>query len=183
LTTDRSRDRARDGSLPPWLWTPLVLVVDFVTKRLVLSHEDALRGRIEFIGDFARFIYVRNSGSAMGLFPVGRLALIGVSLLASFFIIYLYRTTDPRLRLRLAAMAAILGGALGNLVDRIFYGGHVVDFIDLGFGPHRFYTFNVADIGVSIGGLILFLCILLEGRCGNATVAPDEAMTSDSDSP
>ena len=119
----------------------------------------------------------------MGLFPVGRLALIGVSLLASLFIVYLYRTTDPRLRLRLAAMAAILGGALGNLVDRIFYGGHVVDFIDLGFGSHRFYTFNVADIGVSIGGLILFLCILLEGRRGNAPAAPDEAMAPDSDAP
>ena len=61
-------------------------------------------------------------------------------------------------------MAAILGGAMGNLVDRIFYGGHVVDFIDVGIGTHRFYTFNVADMGVSVGGVVLFLCILLDGR-------------------
>jgi signal peptidase II len=149
------------------MWALLVFVIDFISKRLVLTHEVALRARIDVIGDLVRFIYVRNSGSAMGLFPVGRLVLIGVSLLASVFIIYLYRTTDPRQRVRLGAMGAILGGALGNLVDRVFYAGQVVDFIDVGLGTHRFYTFNVADIGVSVGGAILFLCILFEGRGRN----------------
>ena len=51
---------------------------------------------------------------------------------------------------------------MGNLIDRIFYDGRVVDFIDVGIGTNRFYTFNVADIGVTIGGALLFLCILLE---------------------
>jgi signal peptidase II len=148
----------------PWLWAPLVLVVDFVTKRLVLRHEDALRAKIEVLGEFARFIYVRNPGSAMGLFPVGRWALVGISLAAAVFIVWLYRTTPEHRRVRRAAMAAILGGALGNLIDRVFYGGLVVDFIDLGVGQSRFYTFNVADIGVSVGGAVLFLCLLLEGR-------------------
>ncbi len=148
----------------PWLWALLVFVVDYVSKRLVLANEGALRAKIEIIGEFVRFIYVRNPGSAMGLFPVGRWGLVGISILASFFIMYLYATTDQRLRVRLAAMGAILGGALGNLVDRIFYDGLVVDLIDVGFGTSRFYTFNVADIGVSVGGAILFLCILLEGR-------------------
>jgi len=147
----------------PWVWTPLIFVVDFISKRLVLANEMELRGQVQIIGDFLRFIYVRNSGSAMGLFPVGRSVLIGVSLLASVFIVYLYRTTEPHLRVRLGAMAAILGGALGNLWDRIFYDGRVVDFIDVGLSGHRFYTFNVADIGVTVGGTILFLCILLEG--------------------
>jgi len=59
-------------------------------------------------------------------------------------------------------MSAILGGAVGNLIDRIFYDGRVVDFIDVGIGTHRFYTFNVADIGVTVGGTLLFLCILME---------------------
>jgi len=148
----------------PWLWAPLVLVVDFVTKRLVLANEDVLRAKVNVLGDLARFIYVRNPGSAMGLFPVGRWALVGVSLAAVGFIAWLYRTTPEHLRVRRAAMAAILGGALGNLIDRVFYGGLVVDFIDLGVGAHRFYTFNVADIGVSVGGALLFLCLLLDGR-------------------
>jgi signal peptidase II len=151
-------------SLSPWLWAPLVFILDFVTKRAVLANEEALRSKIPVIGDFLRFIYVRNSGSAMGLFPVGRMVLVGVSLAASIFLIYLYRTTDPALKIRRGAMAAILGGAVGNLVDRVFYGGHVVDFIDVGIGTHRFYTFNVADMGVTVGGTLLFLCILFDGR-------------------
>jgi len=150
--------------LPPWLWAPVVFILDFITKRMVLANETALRAKISVIGDFVRFVYVRNPGSAMGLFPVGRAFLVGISVAASVFLVFLYRTTDPRLKIRRAAMAAILGGAMGNLIDRIFYGGHVVDFIDVGFGTHRFYTFNVADMGVSVGGVVLFLCILLDGR-------------------
>lgn len=150
--------------LKPWVWAPLVLILDFTSKRAVLANESALRAKISVIGDFARFIYVRNPGSAMGLFPVGRYVLVGISVLASLFLIYLYRTTDPGLKVRRGAMAAILGGAVGNLIDRIFYNGHVVDFIDLGIGAHRFYTFNVADVGVTVGGTLLFLCILMDGR-------------------
>ncbi len=166
---------------PPWLWAPLVLVVDFITKRLVLANEAALRARVEVIGDFLRFVYVRNPGSAMGLFPVGRVFLVTVSFAATIFLVYLYRTADPQLRVRKAAMAGILGGALGNLIDRVFYGGFVVDFIDVGLGTSRFYTFNIADVGVSIGGAILFLCILLEGR--NAGSSSDDEIMVEPESP
>lgn len=152
----------------PWLLTPLIVVADFLTKRWVLANEEALRGKIRVLGGFLRFIYVRNPGSAMGLFPVGREFLVAVSLLSGAFLVYLYRSTAAELRLRRAAMACILGGAVGNLIDRLFYGGMVVDFIDVGVGAHRFYTFNVADIGVTIGGVILFLCLMLEGRRGHA---------------
>lgn len=152
----------------PWFWAPLVLVVDFVTKRLVLANVGALQGRVDVIGDFARFIYVRNPGSAMGLFPIGRWALVVISAAAAVFLAWLYVTSRPRNPLRLSAMAAIFGGALGNLVDRVFYGGLVVDFIDLGIGDHRFYTFNVADIGVSLGGVVLFLSLMREGKPASA---------------
>ncbi|MCP4293518.1 MAG: signal peptidase II [bacterium] len=170
---------------PPWIWAVLVLVTDFVSKRLVLANETMLRGRMEVLGDFLRFVYVRNPGSAMGLFPVGRVFLVTVSFAASIFLIYLYRTTDPTLRWRKAAMAAILGGAVGNLIDRVFYNGLVVDFIDVGLGMKRFYTFNIADVGVSIGGAILFLCILLEGRqkseLSEASVVSGEDSSAPSD--
>jgi signal peptidase II len=160
--------------LRPWLWAPFILVLDFVTKRMVLANEAALRGKIEILGDFLRFIYVRNPGSAMGLFPVGRVVLIGVSLLASVFLVWLYKTTESKLVVRRSAMAAILGGAVGNLIDRIFYGGLVVDFIDVGIGTSRFYTFNIADAGVSVGGALLFLCILLDGRKSDDRIPPDD---------
>lgn len=166
----------------PWFWAPLVLVVDLVTKRLVLANVGALQGRIEFIGDFARFIYVRNPGSAMGLFPIGRWALVAISAAAAVFLAWLYVTSRPRNPVRLGAMAAIFGGAIGNLIDRVFYGGLVVDFIDLGIGTHRFYTFNVADIGVSLGGVVLFLSLMREGKPTNdapATDAPAAAPAAD----
>lgn len=163
----------------PWVWAPLVLVVDFVTKRLVLDNVEALRARIEVIGDFARFVYVRNPGSAMGLFPVGRWVLVAVSAAAVVFLAYLYVTSRPRRPVRLGAMAAILGGALGNLIDRVFYDGLVVDFIDLGIGSRRFYTFNVADIGVSIGGLVLFLSLLRDERAPAAAAEPVAAPPAD----
>jgi signal peptidase II len=159
----------------PWFWAPLVLVVDFVSKRLVLANVETLRGHVEVIGDFARFIYVRNPGAAMGLFPIGRWVLVGISFAAAVFLAYLYLTSRPRRPFRLGAMAAIFGGALGNLIDRVFYNGLVVDFIDLGLGAHRFYTFNVADIGVSLGGLALFLSVLREDRAGGSVGEPSAA--------
>ena len=169
---------------PAWVWVPLVLVIDFVSKRFVLANEEALRAKIQILGELLRFSYVRNPGSAMGLFPVGRTVLVSISILASLFLIYLYRTTDPALRLRRSAMAAILGGALGNLVDRIFYNGLVVDFIDVGIGTHRFYTFNVADMGVTVGGTLLFLCLLLEGfRDNGEDKAAVEAGVGELDEP
>jgi signal peptidase II len=154
--------RPRLGALhlrSPWLLAPLVLVADFASKRLVLAAADRLARPVEILGDVARFAYVRNPGAAMGLPLGGRGFLIGVSLLAGAVLTALYRRTDPQQRLRRCALAAILGGALGNLVDRVFYGGLVVDFIDLGFGAHRFYTFNVADMGVTLGGAALFLSL------------------------
>jgi signal peptidase II len=151
-------------TLPPWLWTAAVLAADFLTKRLVLAHAADLQPHREVIGDLARLTYVRNAGAAMGIFDGGRGLLIAVSALTSLFLVLLYARSGPVQRGRRAALAAILGGALGNLVDRIFYGGRVVDFIDLGFGPHRFYTFNVADMGVTLGGAALFLILVAESR-------------------
>lgn len=151
-------------TLPPWLWTAAVLAADFLTKRLVLAHAADLQPHREVIGDLARLSYVRNAGAAMGIFDGGRGLLIAVSALTSAFLVFLYARSGPTQRARRAALAAILGGALGNLVDRVFYGGRVVDFIDLGFGPHRFYTFNVADMGVTLGGAALFLILVAESR-------------------
>ena len=61
----------------------------------MLANETALRAKVEVIGEFLRFVYVRNPGSAMGLFPVGRAVLVQSAWLASVFLVFLYRTTDP----------------------------------------------------------------------------------------
>jgi signal peptidase II len=161
--------------LPSWLWAPVILLFDFLSKRIVLAHVPAFESRINVLGNLVRFAYVRNAGSAMGLFPASRLTLIVVSCLASLLLVVLYLRSDPRQRVRRGALAAILGGALGNLIDRLFYGGLVVDFIDLGLGSHRFYTFNVADMGVTLGGFVLFLHLLREARHGPRGVIEEAA--------
>lgn len=153
---------SRDRVPPLWLWAPAVLAVDFLTKRLVLDHADALLGKVRVVGDLVRLTYVRNPGAAMGLFHGGRPVLIAVSVVSSFLLFYLYVRTAAVHRWRRGALAAILGGAVGNLVDRIFYGGAVVDFVDIGVGVHRFYTFNVADMGVTLGGAVLVVSLLRE---------------------
>lgn len=160
----------------PWLIAAVLLVIDFVSKRLVLAHADALRfDRVEILGSLLRFAYVRNPGAAMGLFPVNRWTLVTASVLASVFLVSVLVTTRVRQRLRRAAMGMILGGALGNLIDRVFYGGLVVDFVDIGIGTHRFYTFNVADIGVTVGGALFFLSLLGEEYHGRRPAAGAES--------
>jgi len=149
--------------LEAWLAAAFILVTDFVTKRLVLANIDTLRfDRVEVLGDFFRLAYVRNPGAAMGLTPFGRWVLVGISIAAAILLVWFLVATEPRMRWRRLAMGLILGGALGNLIDRVFYDGLVVDFLDFGIGVHRFWTFNVADIGVTCGGTLLLLCLLGE---------------------
>ena len=77
----------------PWIWAPLILAVDFVTKRIVLANVDVLLSKVDLIGDLARLTYVRNSGAAMGLFPSSRITLIIVSVIASvLFSVFYLRT-------------------------------------------------------------------------------------------
>ncbi|MDY0109720.1 MAG: signal peptidase II [Candidatus Krumholzibacteria bacterium] len=153
----------------PWLWAAGIWLVDFVTKRLVLAHADTLRyERVEVLGDFFRLIYVRNPGAAMGLSPFGRWTLVAISAGAVVMLCWFLAVTPAGLRWRRLAMGWVLGGALGNLVDRVFYDGLVVDFLDFGLGAHRFWAFNVADMGVTCGGLLLMASLLVkDGREGH----------------
>jgi len=127
------------------------------------------------IGDFLRITFIENPGMAFGIDVGGKLFLTVFSIAASIGIfIYLFKIRQEALVIRLA-LALILGGAIGNLIDRVFYGvifgegslfyGKVVDFIDvdffnidfLGYHINRFPVFNVADSSVSIGVVMLLL--------------------------
>lgn len=139
--------------------TLIVLTLDQITKHLFWNH-----GRnFEVIGDFFRITLVKNSGAAFGMFQDGRIFLIASSALASLFIIFLVqRLTDEELHKRIF-LGMILGGALGNLVDRI-YPGQVIDFIDMGIGAYRWPVYNLADTAVTIGGLLLILSFSAKKR-------------------
>ncbi len=127
------------------------------------------------LGEFLRLTYIENPGMAFGIELGGKSFFAVISILASGLILYyMYRVRHERLGFRIA-LAMILGGALGNLVDRVFYGvlfdqaplfyGKVVDFIDVDFFNinlgfyhfHRWPVFNVADACVTIGVILVFI--------------------------
>lgn len=163
-----------------------LVVADQVTKLIVKGlaipslgiHWAGMRygSSIPVLGDFLRWTYIENSGMAFGIDPGGGKLFFSVfSIIASIAIlIYLYKARNESLVLRLP-LALILGGAIGNLIDRMFYGlffdggalftGRVVDFIDVDFfdinflGIHitRWPVFNIADASVTIGVLLLLI--------------------------
>jgi signal peptidase II len=163
----------------------LIIVVDQVTKLLVKGvHLPALGIRwegmtygesIPVLGDFFRLTYIENPGMAFGIDVGGKLFFSLFSVAASVAILlYIIHVRTSPIPFRLA-LAMILGGAVGNLIDRVFYGvlygdaplffGRVVDFFDvdffdLSFGTYdlsRWPVFNVADASVTIGVLLVLL--------------------------
>ena len=139
------------------LWyAALVVVVDQVCKYLVRHNLD-LHTTHRVLGDFFRLTYVENSGIVFGIKVGGALPLFTVlSLVATILILYYFiRERGNHASVRIS-LALILGGAVGNLIDRIIF-GRVVDFFDFGIGQYRFFVFNIADSAVTVGVIIFLL--------------------------
>jgi signal peptidase II len=133
-----------------------LLAVDLVSKAWIQGNF-LLGQSTELFGEWVRLTYLLNPGAAFGL-HVGvwsRAVFATLAIVAVFVIALIVRDTPPGDRLRLSALALILGGALGNLVDRLRAHGAVVDFLDVGFGSFRWPVFNVADVGVTTGAVLL----------------------------
>lgn len=125
-----------------------VLALDQITKYVI--RESMFRGQsIDVLGSFFSLTYVQNNGAAFGLELGGRWSFIAVTILVAAFILFYYARSE-RTRTARWALALILGGALGNLVDRVWIGA-VVDFLHFSLGSFSYPIFNVADIGVSVG--------------------------------
>lgn len=128
----------------------VVFVLDRLTKEAV-GRSLAIGGSIEVAGPWVRITHVRNSGAAFGLLPERTTLLALLSVAAVVAIVYYYRRLAADSPLIAATLGMQLGGAFGNLVDRVA-SGSVVDFIDVGLpdGP-RFWAFNVADASIVVG--------------------------------
>ncbi len=134
-----------------------VLVVDCATKAAAVACLQPPYTPHRILGDAVRLTLVYNRLGVMGLpvGPYGRWLLIGVTLAVLAVLGSMVRAAGPRDRLRVVALAAIVGGACGNLVDRVASGRGVVDFIDVGTAAWRFWTFNVADAAIDVGVVLL----------------------------
>ncbi len=130
----------------------VVLLLDQITK-FAARHELLVEIPVEVIGDFFRITLRYNFGAAFSLGWGGPLFLSVFTALACIFLVrYMFKITD---RKQVLWLGVILGGAVGNLADRIAM-GKVTDFIDIGLTVKRWPTFNVADIAICIGGIAVF---------------------------
>lgn len=151
-----------------WLWlTALVIVLDQASKLLV-DHSMALFESIQLI-TFFQLTYVRNTGAAFSFLAQAggwqRWFFISLSLTASIAISFWLHKMPKDRPWEAAAWALVLGGALGNLIDRIAY-GYVIDFLDAYYQHWHFPAFNVADSAITIGVVILLADVVLAARRG-----------------
>jgi signal peptidase II len=126
-----------------------VVVLDQWTKRLATEHL-AYGPPVRLVGELLSLTYTRNSGIAFGLLAGGRFPLYVFSIVAAAAVIVLFMRHAQLTVARHLSLALILGGAVGNLIDRVTT-GEVVDFILLAWRGHDFPVFNLADIAVTSG--------------------------------
>ena len=152
-----------EGHKPLYLLLSLtVVVLDQWTKWLVESRLID-HGPVVVVPGFLNFIYVENTGVAFGMFAAHGsswgwmiLALLGIAALT--LVGFVFWRTPPTDRILLTALALIMGGAVGNLIDRIANKA-VTDFIDAYFRNYHWHTFNVADSAITIGICLMALDI------------------------
>jgi len=154
------RSRAR----PRWLLflglAVGVLVVDQAVKAWIVAGF-AVGSPVDIVGDYLRIAIVHNTGALFGMFR-DQAPLFAAFSVAVIGIIVWYQALVGSNPLLAVALGLLLGGAVGNFVDRIRL-GYVVDFVDMGIGGWRFYTYNVADSAITVAILLLLLVALVPG--------------------
>lgn len=137
-----------------------VIALDQLTKAMVQARME-LHQSIPVVDGFFALTYVRNTGAAFGILA-GRMAelrvpfLLAVSVLALGVLLWFVRTLPAQRRALIAACGGVLGGAIGNMIDRGAY-GEVIDFLDVYVGAYHWPAFNVADAAITIGVVVLCL--------------------------
>lgn len=155
-----------------------ILAGDFVSKRMA-EAQLTLHQPVPVLGDVLRWTLTYNTGAAMNM-SLGGWSRLAFSLLAMVMIgiiIRMWRSLPPASTWLAASLGLISAGAAGNLLDRLRSARGVVDFIDVGIGDSRFWTFNVADSGVTVGAVILAIITWAEPEEAARTAAPAAAAT------
>ena len=163
----RTRPYGESSHASIWLWLGwalVILVADQVTKTLIL---DSYRlGDATTITSFFNIVRAHNTGAAFSFLAQAggwqRWLFTGFGLVAALFILWQLRA-HPGQKLFSFALASILGGAVGNVIDRMVH-GYVVDFLDFYWASSHFPAFNIADAGISVGAALLILDELLRVR-------------------
>ncbi|MBT3065862.1 signal peptidase II [Rhodoferax sp. U11-2br] len=159
--------KSGSSSWLPWLaWSLVVILVDQFTKVLVLGYYQL--GDSHPVTSFFNLVRVHNHGAAFSFLASSggwqRWLFTGIGIGAAVLIIWLLKS-HPGQKLFAFALASILGGALGNVIDRLLH-GYVVDFLDFYWKNWHFPAFNIADSAITLGAICLILDELLRVRRG-----------------
>jgi signal peptidase II len=162
--TERRRWFALQSGASNWLWLGVaVIVLDQWTKSLVVERFDEFRGVV--LLPVLEIMRLHNEGAAFSFLSAAggwqRWVFIGLGVVVSAGILIWLRRLPKGQSLLAAGLSLILGGALGNVIDRVLL-GHVIDFIRVHYEDHYFPAFNVADTAISIGAALIILDNLLE---------------------
>jgi signal peptidase II len=168
MTTDLTPiTPAHSNKLLPWLGIALlVMVLDQITKLLIIGH--FAEGASQYITSFFNLVRWHNKGAAFSFLANSsgwqRWFFCALGSIASLFIVWMLKRADQSTQSR-SALALILGGAVGNVIDRFAY-GYVVDFIQVHANGWHFPAFNVADSAISVGAALLILEEVMRLRRG-----------------
>ncbi|HJR42799.1 MAG TPA: signal peptidase II [Gemmatimonadaceae bacterium] len=173
----------RSSLKAPLFWSLIVGIValDVVTKLIAVDALRPMRVPREVVGEWVRLTLVYNRGAAFGLHlgPYSRWIFLLLTIIALIILGRLYRAAREKDTLRITALGLVCAGAVGNLIDRIRSPLGVVDFLDMGFGDLRWPTFNVADIAVSFGAILLAWSLWGEEREEAARASPSAVKASE----
>lgn len=191
--TDSTGSTAQRPAFPAWPifggLALLVLVLDQLTKAWVdasfalaspFATPGAVDGPTPILGDLVRIAKSYNDGGIFGIAGDSAPILAFASLGVIAVIVWVEGRQGRNDPLLTVALGLLLGGALGNLVDRLRF-GHVVDFVDMGIGQTRWYTWNIADAAISIAIVLLIVHALFGHRLGRLTAAGRAAASGPSE--
>lgn len=134
------------------------LIIDQLVKLIVRSKVSLLE-EISVIPGFFSIFYIENKGAAFSFFSGATIVLIVLSILVLAFLHYYVLTEEKMTKWRVFGLGIVIGGVVGNLIDRIMYGA-VIDYLSFDIFGYEFPVFNIADIGITVGFVILAINIL-----------------------
>jgi len=147
---------ARNPLRIPWLWTLAVILADQFTKHLAVIWLKPPAGYISVVRDLFNLCYVENQGAAWGMLAGRQVFLIAFSVVVLAIFFWKRQKIFGNVLGGGWIFATLLGGVIGNLIDRARL-GYVIDFLDFHWGPHHFPAFNVADAAICCSALALIL--------------------------
>lgn len=134
-------------------------IIDLIVK-LIVKFNMKVGDTISIIPHFFKIEYLQNTGAAFSSFEGGRYVLIGISLIIYFLLINYIKKNEISRKIEIVALGLILGGLIGNLIDRIFY-GYVIDYLSFEIFGYSFAVFNLADSFIVISVILLIIDMIL----------------------